>query len=334
MSLQQPAFAKETLWAPSSSLALQGPLEATQAAHPQAQIIAFFDDIHLVGKPQHVVPAFATLVEEVKRINLTPNPNKSLAYGLDTDISAGAPAELGIAHAQNGIVAAGTPIGSAHFMDACVAQRREAVKVLLDRLVELPSPLTIQDKTLLTKSLQLRLLHLTRTVPWEHASGSFRRHAADVRAAALQILGEPNPAASRLNPEAVRLQLHLPHRLAGFALQPLTPDVCTASYLSCAAQAQLVLQTAPAWLHPFATQPACAKLQALSHRHPAVSPNTDAPTTPEHLQHIAKCPRLVRDAFYTASSQRVHALRPSEDSKSACWSSEGRSACTRCDEAV
>jgi hypothetical protein len=90
--------------------------------------------------------------------------------------------ELGIAHHEHGVVVAGTPIGSENFE---FFQKIRHMRAKLDLLVSLPAPLTRQDKwVVLTRSLQLKLQHLTRTTPWRLCAPLLEAHTA-----ALHVLG-------------------------------------------------------------------------------------------------------------------------------------------------
>jgi hypothetical protein len=48
------------------ALTLQGPLQRTATAHPATQIVAYFDDINVVGPPAAAAPAFEALAMEVR----------------------------------------------------------------------------------------------------------------------------------------------------------------------------------------------------------------------------------------------------------------------------
>ena len=77
---------------------------------------------------------------------------------------------------------------------------------MISTMQDLPHPLTVQDKwVLLSFSLQQRLTHLQRCVPWEQAGPVLQEHAATLRTAALNIFGQPDPAGNGLIPEAVNI---------------------------------------------------------------------------------------------------------------------------------
>jgi hypothetical protein len=53
------------------TLTLQGPLQRTSTAHPATQIIAYFDDINVVGPAAAAASAFEALAAEVRTVSLT-----------------------------------------------------------------------------------------------------------------------------------------------------------------------------------------------------------------------------------------------------------------------
>jgi hypothetical protein len=93
------------------ALKLQGHLERVAAAHPSAQIAAYFEGVNDLGPASSAVQAFDELAAEVRTLGLTPVPAKSAVHSPHPNIAAAAAAELGVRHAQHGLVVAGTPIG-------------------------------------------------------------------------------------------------------------------------------------------------------------------------------------------------------------------------------
>ena len=69
------------------ALALQGPLEAVAQDHPAVRLVAYFDDINIVGPPQSACEAFEALSAQVRAIGLTPVPTKSSVYGHNTVVA-------------------------------------------------------------------------------------------------------------------------------------------------------------------------------------------------------------------------------------------------------
>jgi hypothetical protein len=162
-------------------------------AHQAAQIVAYFDDINIVGPAADAANVFEPFSIVVRTAGLTPVASKSAAYSSDQNMAAAAAAELGVLHARNGLVAAGTPIGTDSFVCDFLSSKRQEVRHEIQRLVDLPHPLTFQEKwVILSRSLQLWLQHLSRTVLWAAASPHLQQHAADLRQATLKLFGQPD----------------------------------------------------------------------------------------------------------------------------------------------
>ena len=291
------------------ALTLLPALEATRAEHPQAGLVAYMDDVHVVGLANPATLACTTLREEVGKIGLTPNPAKSKVYSPDVDSTAAAAETLGIQHARDGLVAAGTPIGSDAFVQQFVETRRQEARKLIEKLLACPSPITsVQDKWMvLTRSLQQRMLHLGRTIPWEQAGPALERHDADIIRAALHLFDLENPTAHGLSELAVVRQMHLPLKFGGFALHPFTRDVCSAAFLSCAARTQLVVQSAAQHFQPLRSAPIRTKWEELAGLYPVVPPPPPADAPAERL---LDCPQPVRDAYNTACYEQQHTELP------------------------
>jgi hypothetical protein len=140
-------------------------------AHPAAQIVACFDEINIVGPAAAAVKLFEGLSMEVRTAGLTPVASKAPPYSSDQDMATAAAAELGVLHARDGLVIAGPPIGTDPFVRDFLSRKRQEVCDKIQHFVDLPHPLLFQDKwAILSGFLQLRLQHLSRTVPWPAAS--------------------------------------------------------------------------------------------------------------------------------------------------------------------
>jgi hypothetical protein len=70
------------------------------------------DRMHLQGPPEAVVEAFRLLVSTTAPIGLTPSLLKCAAYAQSAATGLAVASDLGIAHRPEGLVAAGTPLGS------------------------------------------------------------------------------------------------------------------------------------------------------------------------------------------------------------------------------
>jgi hypothetical protein len=177
-----------------SALTLQGPLQRTATAHPATHIVAYFDDINVVGAATAAAPAFEALATQVRTVGLTPVPSKSAcaACSPDQDMATAAAAELGIFLARESLVVAGTPIGTVQILFEFLAHKRQQVHAELQRLADLPHPLTCQDKwVILTRSLQLRLQHLSCAVPSATASPHLEQHADDLLGLHITVTKRP-----------------------------------------------------------------------------------------------------------------------------------------------
>jgi hypothetical protein len=162
------------------ALALLGPLRTVAATHPGAHDVVYFDAINVVGPADSAVRAFNRLTTEVLSVGDTPVLTKCAEYGRNTDMARAAAAELGIAHQEQRVVVAGTPIGSENFVKAFFQPKTQHICAQLDLLVSLPAPLTRQHKwAVLTRSLQLKLQHLTRTIPWQLCAPLLQTHTAE-----------------------------------------------------------------------------------------------------------------------------------------------------------
>jgi hypothetical protein len=213
---------------------------------------AYFDENNIVGPAADAAKAFEALSIEVRTAGLTPVASKSAAHSSDQDMAAAAAAELGVLHARDGLVVAGTPIGTDSFVCDFLSRKRQEVHDEIQRLVDLPHPLTSQDKwVILSRSLQLWLQHLARTVPWAAASPHLQQHAADLRQATLTLFCQPDPRTAGLHPRASSLQLHLPLREGGFGVSDFPPASCAAAFISSAMRAASAFSAAATHLHPF-----------------------------------------------------------------------------------
>jgi hypothetical protein len=100
---------------------LQGPLYGAATPHPAAQIVLYFDDINVVGLVAAAAPAFEALAMEVRTPGLALMPPRSAAYSPDHNMAAAAAAELGVLHARDALVVAGTSMGIDQFIHNVIA---------------------------------------------------------------------------------------------------------------------------------------------------------------------------------------------------------------------
>ena len=175
------------------ALTLQLVLERVDAACEEAPLASYLDDMNIVGKLTPAASAFrrrCTDDDGVRSIGLQPRLPKCGIYGGDKELIAAEAAKLRIAHQLDGFTAVGTPLGSAEYVCNALGRRAATVETLVDTLAQLP--LSVQYQFLLLRaSLQARMAHLMRTVPWEALATHMRRTDAAVWRAAAAVLDLP-----------------------------------------------------------------------------------------------------------------------------------------------
>jgi hypothetical protein len=103
------------------ALTLQGPLEQV-AEMGLARPVAFADDTFLQGAREPTMRAFQVLTALDAPLGLCAQPDKCAVYSKDTAAAAASVATaLGMHHAPAGLLAAGTPVGTAAFEAASSA---------------------------------------------------------------------------------------------------------------------------------------------------------------------------------------------------------------------
>jgi hypothetical protein len=163
-------------------------------------------------------------------------------------------ADLGVAHSLDGIVAAGTPVGSCAVQEQHAASRADAACKLVDALCALLLPEPSQY-LLLRQSLALRSAHLLRTVEWENAAPGMRHLESGVNAAVHSLLHMPPAVDGAFGPgdgagAAAAAQIALPSRHSGFGLRVVCERETDAARLSAAALSQNAMEGArPAFAH-------------------------------------------------------------------------------------
>jgi hypothetical protein len=103
---------RRSLRSPALRLALQGPLERVRDAFPDVRVVAYADDVHLQGPPEAAIEALRLLVTATAPIGLAPSLPKCAACAQLAATGLAVASALGIAHRPDGLVAAGTLLGS------------------------------------------------------------------------------------------------------------------------------------------------------------------------------------------------------------------------------
>jgi hypothetical protein len=93
------------------ALTLQGPLEEV-AAMGLARPLAYADDTFLQGAPAPTMRGFAALTALAAPLGLHSQPAKCAVHSGDHAAATSAAGQLGLRHAPEGLLAAGTPIGN------------------------------------------------------------------------------------------------------------------------------------------------------------------------------------------------------------------------------
>ena len=236
-------------------LALQDPLELTQAAHPDAALVAIADDCALQRPEAAVVPAFRALVGHCQAIGLDVKLPKSGAYSSQNKPAAArVAAALGIPHREDGIVAAGSPMGTDAFVAAQALKTSVAACAAIDTLLGLES-LPAQDKTIIMRSsLQMRTAHLPRVVPWAQAQPAVQQLERKTAEAMAEIMQRP------VLTGIAAAQLTLPLSLGGLGIRETSAEEATAGHLSAAAMTEAAMTDGPQQFKPF-SGPSGARLR-------------------------------------------------------------------------
>ena len=248
------------------ALTLQGPLESVQEAHSDVRVIAYADDTFLQGPATSVLAAFKDLVALSRDIGLEAQPLKCTAYSPNCANGKQVADALGIQHSTDGIMVAGTPVGSAEFVKQhadTVADKLtgkdvdgEHVPGIIDTLLDLD--LSSQEQfLLLRKSLQHRMTHVPRGVPWEHCGTALQRVQERVFSAAEEIFNLEKDLEI-----TTQAQLSLPFRCGGIGLLEHSEQTSNAAYLSGAALAEKSLKDGPEAFKPF-SGPNLERLQVM-----------------------------------------------------------------------
>ena len=223
----------------------QDALEATRQVHPGIAPAAYYDDTVALGESEDAVSAFATLRAHSAVVGLRLRLDKCGVYSPDQQAAADTSAALAIPHCVDGLVIAGTPVGTDAFIKAHASERADAICNSIDVLLE--TPLSAQDKfIILRSSAQMRIAHLQRVAPWGIIGDEVHRVEDKVAKAAFSIMQRPEHTAVRDG------QLTLPLRLGGMGIRTTSALEARAAFVSAAAVTETVMRTGPQHFRPFA----------------------------------------------------------------------------------
>jgi hypothetical protein len=135
-------------------------------------------------------------------------------------------------YAPDGLLAAGTPLGTTAFEAASAATCADKACTLMDRMQALP--LADQDRWLLLHgSLQRRVEHLLRGSQWEQVGPAVHQAEPKAVACALAIAGHTTEEGPLTD------QVTFPLRLGGLGLSRTSPALGRAAYLAASAAAHI-----------------------------------------------------------------------------------------------
>jgi hypothetical protein len=99
------------------ALTLQGPLEMVAELN-QARPLAYVDDTFLQGAPEPTIRAYQALTALAAPLGLHAQLTKCTVYSEDAAAASAVADHLELQHAPEGLLAAGTPIGTPAFQSA------------------------------------------------------------------------------------------------------------------------------------------------------------------------------------------------------------------------
>jgi hypothetical protein len=205
------------------ALTLQGPLEEV-AAIGLARPLAYTHDMFLQGAPASTTRTFAATALAAP-LNLRCQPAKCAVHSADHAAATAVVGQLSVRHAQEGLLAAGTPVGTPTFQTANAESFVTRACHRIDELLALP--LGDQDSWLILHgSLQNCVALLPWGYSWEHvgpAVGRAKSKAVDCTFAMLAqacLDGRPTD------------QLTLPLRQGSLGLAHTDPEEGDAACLS------------------------------------------------------------------------------------------------------
>ena len=197
-------------------------------AHPDVVIMAYVDDIVLLGPPDLARRAHDGLVGMLRtRLGLSSQPSKCSVYSPRGDVTAFPEDMLGARHPLAGVVVLGVPVGSDEFVTRMVLQRVRELGLVVPLLGLLRD--AQMEYLLLRCCAHPRVSHLMRAVPPGLALPGARQHDDTIREGLQRIL----PGAV-LSDRGLRVA-GLPVRIGGLGLTPAV-RVSPAAYLGSWAQ--------------------------------------------------------------------------------------------------
>jgi hypothetical protein len=110
------------------ALTALGPMQCTQQAVPEVRILGIHDDMAVQGAPGVAARAYEHLCQEMARIGPQPQPAKCAAYSEDPAAGQAEADVAGVPFKPDGIVIAGSPVGTPNHAVAHARERCERVR--------------------------------------------------------------------------------------------------------------------------------------------------------------------------------------------------------------
>ena len=249
------------------ALGLQHSLLIATAAVPDVQVVAYLDDVYIVGKGAEVEQCVHVLRQGAAQVGLHMNPAKCQVLSTGSEDSAAELAQrLGMQHAAAGMRVLGSWLGpgEATFAEGVVSKVNGWLQALMDL------DISAQAKLLLArKSGWARPLYLARSCSGGAAVPALAT-AKDALMSAVATLAHQQDGAEL--PAAAATQACLPVREGGLGLLHLDTTLCAAARVSSALQAQALLAGAHPWAQPLGKpdSPAYCELEQCWHAAGAV----------------------------------------------------------------
>jgi hypothetical protein len=170
------------------ALGLQEHLETIASDFPDVRVLAYLDDVYLQGPTDAVHNSFSRFSHLCQSIGLDMATEKCEVWSRCSSEDAQVLSDkLGMKFAAEGFVAAGCPLGSEDFVQSHANSAADKVVQLIHRVLELP--LSAQDKLLLLRrSLQLKILHLSRVAHKSDVLGAISKVEHEILAGIVHII--------------------------------------------------------------------------------------------------------------------------------------------------
>jgi hypothetical protein len=185
-----------------------GPLFFAYALHPvlrelkamfaDVDIVAYLDDVHLLGSAGRAQEAYDTFITAAARVGLRVNPHKSHLLDQEAD----------------GMVALGTPVGKEEFVNTTMEQLFKEKAEVLPELLSFDAKYCL---AMLRASISERPMYWARTLPPGTADAAFKQFDEKIDEALAQLCGGSQTS---LN-ETGRHIRHLPLTMGGLGLRRL-----------------------------------------------------------------------------------------------------------------